>query len=179
MASLGEKEKFELVGIWIDRSWKQIRADLDHRLNYSKLEVIFSDGGAGIEENLTDPGMRHQRCIWHGKRDFPYVLYADQLKKAEQEPLKAKLKSIPTMNLTQAGLELLSPDDFPKVEELAEKTKQGFEELIEALPEDKYPRARAYIKNLAKDVTTFFDFWFDNKAWIPLPRMRSKVHSAR
>ena len=103
MASLGEKEKFELVGIWIDRSWKQIRADLDHRLNYSKLEVIFSDGGAGIEENLTDPGMRHQRCIWHGKRDFPYVLYADQLKKAEQEPLKAKLKSIPTMNLTQAG----------------------------------------------------------------------------
>jgi hypothetical protein len=37
-----------------------------------------------------------------------------------------------------------------------------------ALPEDKYPKARAYIKNLSKEVTTFFDFWFENKVWIPL-----------
>jgi len=168
LASLGEQEKFELVEIWIDKSWKQIRADLGDRLNYSKLEVLFSDGEAGIEENLLDAGMRHQRCLWHGKRDFPYVLYADRLKKAEQEPLKAKLKSIPTMNLTQAGLERLGADDFPKVEQLAEKTRQGFEQLIEALPEDKYPRARVYIKNLARDVTTFFDFWLDNRVWIPL-----------
>ncbi|MCK5007472.1 MAG: hypothetical protein KAR73_08795 [Spirochaetales bacterium] len=72
------------------------------------------------------------------------------------------------MNLTQAGLERLGPDDFPKVEQLAEKTKQGFEQLLEALPEEKYPRARAYIKNLAKDVTTFFEFWFENQVWIPL-----------
>jgi len=168
LASLGEQEKFELVEIWIDKSWKQIRADLGDRLNYSKLEVLFSDGEAGIEENLLDAGMRHQRCLWHGKRDFPYVLYADRLKKAEQEPLKAKLKSIPTMNLTQAGLERLGADDFPKVEQLAEKTRQGFEQLIEVLPEDKYPRARVYIKNLARDVTTFFDFWLDNRVWIPL-----------
>jgi len=168
LASLGEKQKFDLVGIWIDQSWKQIRSDLGNRLNYSNLEVLFSDGGAGIEENLLDPGMRHQRCIWHGKRDFPYVLYGDQLKKTQQEPLKGKLKSIPIMNLTQAGLERLGPDDFPKVEQLAEKTKQGFEQLLEALPEDKYPRARAYITNLAKDVTTFFEFWFENQVWIPL-----------
>jgi len=168
LASTGEKEKFELVGIWIDKSWEKIRVDLGNRLNYSKLEVLFSDGGPGVVESLLDPGMSHQRCIWHGKRDFPYILYADQLKKTQQEPLKAKLKSIPGMSLTQAGLERLSPEDFLKVEKLAEKTKQGFEELIEALPEDKYPKARAYIKNLSKDVTTFFDFWFENDVWIPL-----------
>ena len=54
------------------------------------------------------------------------------------------------------------------MERLAEKTKQGFGELIEALPKDKYPKARAYIENLAKDATTFFDFWFEHKVWIPL-----------
>ncbi|MEE8403443.1 MAG: hypothetical protein V3R93_06790, partial [Candidatus Hydrothermarchaeaceae archaeon] len=137
LASVGENEKFELVGIWIDKSWKQIREDLGRRLNYSKLEVLFSDGGSGIVANLLDPGMRPQRCTWHGKRDFPYVLYADQLKKTQQEPFKTMLKSIPGMNLTQADLEWLSAEDFEKVEELAEKTKQGFTELIEALPEDK------------------------------------------
>ncbi|MBA7582251.1 hypothetical protein ES708_24176 [subsurface metagenome] len=127
--------------------------------------MLFSDGGAGIEENLLDPGMLNQRCIWHGKRDFPYVLYGDQLKKMQQEPhTHKKFRS----KLTQAGLERLGPDDFPKVEQLAEKTKQGFEQLLEALPEDKYPRARAYITNLAKDVTTFFEFWFENQVWIPL-----------
>ncbi len=54
------------------------------------------------------------------------------------------------------------------MEQLSEKTKQGFTELIEALPEDKYPKARAYTKNLSKEVTTFFDFCFENEVWIPL-----------
>ena len=168
LASLGEKEKFELVGIWIDKSWNHIRADLERRLNYPKLEVLFSDGAPGIEPALLQPGMRHQRCIWHGKRDFPYVLYREELKKPQQQPLTAKLKSLPGMNLTQAGIERLTADDLPKVEELAEKTKQGFGELIEALPKDKYPKARAYIENLAKNATTFFDFWLEHKVWIPL-----------
>ena len=57
LAFLGEKEKFELVGIWIDKSWKKISHYLNQRLDYSKLEVLFSDGGPGIEENLLTPGM--------------------------------------------------------------------------------------------------------------------------
>jgi len=168
LASLGEKEKFELVGIWIDKSWKKIGHDLNDRLDYSKLEVLFSDGGSGIEENLLASDMRHQRCLWHGKRDFPYILYLDKLKKPEQRELKDKLKSISAMSLTRSRLEELTPEDLPKVKKLAERTKQGFKELIEALPEDKYPAARTYIENFSRSATTFFDVWFANKAWIPL-----------
>lgn len=157
LASLGEKERFELVGIWIDKSWKKIRHDLNQRLDYSRLEVLFSDGGPGIEENLLASGIRHQRCLWHGKRDFPYILYLDKLKKHEQRELKDKLKSIPAMNLTRSRLEELTPEDQPKVRELAEKTKESFEELIDALPEEKYPAARTYIENLSGRVATFFD----------------------
>ncbi|MCL0088075.1 hypothetical protein M1N86_01775 [Dehalococcoidia bacterium] len=127
-----------------------------------------SDGGPGIEENLLAPGMRHQRCLWHGKRDFPYILYLDKLKKPQQKELKEKLKSIPAMNLRRSDLEQLSPEDLPRVKELAQKTKQGFKELLDALPEEKYPAARAYIQNLSQTVTTFFEFWFANKLWIPL-----------
>jgi len=165
---VGEEEKFELVGIWIDKSWKKIRHDLNQRLDYSRLEVLFSDGGAGIEENILAPWMRPQRCLWHGKRDFPYILYLDKLKKPQQKEFKDKLKSIPAMNLKRSDLEQLTPEDLPKVKELAEKTKQGFKELINALPEEKYPSARTYIENLSKSVTTFFDIWFANEAWIPL-----------
>lgn len=168
LASLKENSKFELVGIWIDKSWQEIHKDLNKRLNYSKLEVLSSDGGPGIEDNLLEDGMRPQRCIWHGKRDFPYILYADKLKKAQQEPLKDKLKSIPAMNLTRADLEQLTPEDLPKVKELAKKTEEGFKGLIDALPEEKYPTARTYIENLSKNVTTFFDIWFANKTWISL-----------
>jgi len=168
LASLGEKEKFELVGIWIDKSWKKILYDLNQRLDYSKLEVLFSDGGPGIEENLLASGMRHQRCLWHGKRDFPYILYLDKLKKPQQRELKDKLRSIPAMNFTCSRLEELTPEDLPKVKELAERTKQGFKELIEALPEEKYPAARTYIENLSRSAATFFDVWFANKVWIPL-----------
>lgn len=168
LASLGEKEKFELVGMWIDKSWAEIRCDLNRRLDYSKLEVVFSDGELGIEDNLLAPGMRHQRCLCHGKRQFPFLLYRDKLNKAQQKEFKEKLGSIPAMNLTRARLEKLTPEDLPKVQELAEKTKQGFRELIDALPRDKYPAGRAYIENLSKNAATFFDFWFANKVWIPL-----------
>lgn len=168
LASVEEEEKFELVGIWIDKSWKKIRHDLNQRLDYSKLEVLFSDGGPGIEENILASWIRPQRCLWHGKRDFPYILYLDKLKKPQQKEFKDKLKSIPAMHLKRSDLEQLTSEDLPKVKELAEKTKQGFKELIDALPEEKYPSARTYIENLSRSVTTFFDIWFANKAWIPL-----------
>ncbi|MFQ6003805.1 MAG: UPF0236 family transposase-like protein [Candidatus Zixiibacteriota bacterium] len=168
LASVGEKHKFDLVGVWIDKSWQKIHQDLSQRMNYSLLEVLLSDGGPGIEENLLAEGMRHQRCTWHGKRDFPYILYLENLKKPQQKEFKDKLKSIPAMQLTRGDLELLTPQDLEKVKAWVEKTKQGFQELIQALPEEKYPKARVYIQNLSRSVSTFFDFWLDKGVWIPL-----------
>ena len=167
-ASVGEKHKFDLVGIWIDKSWGKIHQDLNQRLSYPQLEVLFSDGGPGIEENLLADGMRPQRCIWHGKRDFPYILYLEKLKKPQQKEFKDKLNSIPAMKLTRLDLEPLTPQDLPRVKEWVKKTKQGFKELIQALPEKKYPKARVYIQNLSRSVSTFFDLWLAKGVWIPL-----------
>jgi len=87
LASEGVGKPFEPVGFWIDTSWKHIRKDLAKRLNYGKLRVLFSDGEPGIAENLLSRRMRHQRCVWHGKHDFPYILYTDGLKKPIKSPL--------------------------------------------------------------------------------------------
>jgi len=168
LASLGEEEKFELVGMWLDTSWQKIRENLNQRLDYSKIDVLFSDGESGIEENLLSPGIRPQRCLFHGKQQFPFILYFDNLKKPQQKELREKLKSIPAMSLKASDLEKLTPKDLPKVKELAEKTEQGFKDLLSVLPAKKYPRARTYIENLSKSATTFFDVWFANGRWIPL-----------
>src|ERR671924_423168 len=61
LASLGSLSRFEPVGFWIDTEWAEIRKDLERRLDYQKLEVLFCDGGPGIEENLLHPGMKPQR----------------------------------------------------------------------------------------------------------------------
>ena len=168
LASLGEKESFELVGFWIDESWKEIKKDLETRIDYKRLEVLFSDGGPGIEEAFLEEGMFHQRCVLHGKRDFSYILYADGFKKAEQAPLKEKLEAIPVFHFNQARLEQLSPEDLPKVKTLIEKTQQGFQEMIELLNPERYPKARVYIENLSQNVATFFSWWLERKTWIPL-----------
>lgn len=168
LASLSEGKAFEPVGFWVDKDWSYIALDLKKILDYDKLEVLFSDGGPGIEENLLAEGMCHQRCLLHGKRDFSYLLYADGFKKDRQRPFKDKLESIPGMTLKKSDLEDLKSEDLPKVKEIAEQTQKGFDELIQMLDEEKYPKARRYIQNLSARVTTFFDWWIEKKKWIPL-----------
>lgn len=103
---------------------------------------------------------------WEGR--FPYLLCADGAKKTEQLPFVAKLKSIPAMNLTKAQLEQLRPEDPPVVEQIGQQTQQGFQQLLEALDEEKYPRARVYIQNIIQPVTTFLSFWLNRGEIIPL-----------
>ena len=168
MASVGSLSRFEPVGFWIDTEWKDIGKELKERLDYSRLEVLFSDGGPGITQSLLHPGMTPQRCQWHGKREFPYFLYADGFKKAEQQSLVEKLQSVPVMTLTQNDMEKLRPEDRPLVEQMVEKTQQGFEQLLQALDPQRYPRTRTYIENLMVPVTTFLKHWLANGEVIPL-----------
>ena len=168
LASLGPRSKFKPVGFWIDKSWAYIRRDLERRLTYDKLEVLFSDGGAGIEENLLAEGMRPQRCLWHGKRDFPFILYADGIKKAEQEPLRSLFAKIPIFYLSKAQLEQIDPADIEMIHDKVENTRKGFEDLLEALDPDKYPKSRTYIANLSRRTMTFLDYWLETQHWLPL-----------
>ena len=168
LASLGPGRKFEPVGFWIGKEWSDIRKDLEKRLNYKKLEVLFSDGGPGIAENLLANGMRQQRCLWHGKRDFPFILYQDKIKKAGQEPFRALFDRIPVFSLTQERLEEIDPDDIQTIRDLAENTRKGFEQLLEALDQNKYPKARTYLKNLYRHTMTFLGYWMKTQHWIPL-----------
>lgn len=75
-------------------------------------------------------GMSHQLCIWHGKREFPYLFYMDVLKKPQQQSFKKKLAAISAMQLDKAQLEQLTPEDVPKVKDMADNTKETLRELI-------------------------------------------------
>jgi hypothetical protein len=166
LASGGAEKPFEPVGFWIGAHWRTIRKDLSRRLDYSKLRVLFSDGEPGVAENLLSKRMRHQRCLWHCKHDFPYLLYADNLKKPDQKLFIDQLNNIAAMTMTQARLESLRPQDRPRVEQLADQTRQGFEQLLTAL--EPYPKAKAYIQNLIKPVSTFFAWWLQKGEALPL-----------
>jgi len=177
LASEGEGKPFEPVGFWIDTSWKRIRKDLAKRLNYAKLRVLFSDGEAGVAENLLSSRMRHQRCMWHGKHDFPYILYTEGLKKPDQKPFVDQLKAIAAMSMNKEKLENLQPKDRAHVRQLAQQTEQGFDELLKAL--ELYPKARAYIEGLAKPVTTFLRWWLQTGEALPLTTNAIESHFSR
>jgi transposase-like protein len=168
LASEGPGRAFKPVGFWVDTGWDVIRKDLEKRLTYEKLEVLFCDGGPGIEENLLAEGMRLQRCLWHGKRDFPFIMYSDGLKKAEQQPFQSLFGHIPVFDLTKERLEKIDPADQETIQQLVQQTQQGFEQLLEALDQDKYPKAKTYIRNLYQHTMTFLDYWLQSSAWLPL-----------
>ena len=174
LASEGEGQPFEPVGFWIDTSWRQIRKDLAKRLNYAKLRVLFSDGELGIAESLLSRRMRHQRCMWHGKHDFPYILYTEGLKKPDQKPFIDQLKAIAAMSMSKEKLENLKPQDRAHVRQLTQQTEHGFEELLTAL--EPYPKARAYIENLVKPVTTFLRWWLQKGEALPLTTNAIESH---
>jgi len=159
---------FELVGFWVDQEWRTIRQDLARRLDYRRLRTLFSDGGPGIEENLLSGTMDHQRCIWHGKRDFFCLLFQDGYKKAAQEPLRELVEANPLFKLKQEDLEQLMPSDKPLVERLVRAIKRSFQELLKALPAEKYPKTRTYIENFYRHSLLFFDYWLEGKGWIPM-----------
>ena len=168
LASESVKKRFDPVGFWVAKDWKFIRKDLEGRLGYQKLEVLFSDGGPGIEDSLLSEGMRHQRCVWHGKRDFPFLLYQDGAKKEEQQPFHELIKEIMLFSLTKEMLEEVLPPDKELVVDLIEEIKRGFEKLIKALDAEKYPKARTYIENFLKNALLIFDYWLEGKGWIPM-----------
>lgn len=152
----------------MDKDWEFIQKDLAERLAYDKLEVLFSDGGAGIEENLLSEGMRPQRCVWHGKRDFSILLYLDGAKKEEQQPFHSLMKEILLFSLSQELLEEVLPPEKEVVIKLVEEIKRGFDKLIKALDPEKYPKARTYIDNFARNALLVFDYWQEGKGWIPM-----------
>ena len=168
LASEGERGRFEPVGFWVDKKWGFIREELEKRLDYEKLEVLFSDGGPGIEENLLSEGMRPQRCVWHGKRDFPFLLYQDGAKKQQQEPLYELMNEILLFSLTRELLEKVLPPDKELIVELVGEIKKGFDKLIKALDPGKYPKARTYIENFSMNALLVFDYWLEGKGWIPM-----------
>lgn len=137
-------------------------------MTYKRLEVLFSDGGPGIEENLLAEGMRLQRCLWHGKRDFPFLMYADGLKKAAQQPFRSLFGQIPVFDLTKQRLENIHPADRETIQQLVQQTRQGFEQLLKALAVEKYPKARTYIAHLYEHTMTFLEYWLESSQWLPL-----------
>jgi len=168
LASEGVGRRFEPVGFWVDKDWGFICKDLSKRLDYKNLEVLFCDGGPGIEKNLLSEGMRSQRCVWHGKRDFPFLLYQDGAKKEEQKPFRKLIDEILLFSLTREMVEELLPQDKKVVVQLVEEIKTGLKKLIKALNPKKYPKTRAYIENFSKNALLVFEYWLEGKGWIPL-----------
>lgn len=159
---------FELIGFWVGKDWSTIRRDLDGRLNYQRLRMLFSDGGPGIEDNLRSAAMGCQRCLVHGKNDFRFLLYADHVKGKKQESFLQLLEHNPLFQLRQADLEELRSEDAPLVRRLIRTIRRGFRELLAALPVDKYPKARTYLENFSHQALAFFDYWLDHQRWIPM-----------
>lgn len=166
LASGGTNQPFEPVGFWIDRDWSSIRQDLEARLGYRRLEVLLSDGGPGIEENLLQEEMRHQRCVWHGQRDFPFLLYQDGLKSRTQRPLRELLEPNPLFSVKRSDLETLEPTDKALVVSLVREIKRGFRKLIDILTPAKYPMTRTYLENFYAHALVFFDYWLEGKGWL-------------
>lgn len=166
-AAVREGSPFELVGMWVNKQWNECAQELYSRMNTERLEVLISDGGPGINEAFLLPGMRPQRCQWHGKRDLSFILYADGAKKAQQEEIMAAFDAIPLAGWHKEDIESLRSEDGEQLTALRQKTLHLFCDLYFFLQSKGYHNAAVYVSNLAKPFVTFIDHLLETGKIIP------------
>lgn len=156
-AAVGEHKPFELVGMWVNKSWSECAQELFPRMNTEYLEALICDGGPGMEEAFLLPHMSMQRCQWHGKRDFSFILYADGLKKQEQQQFLEAFNAIPMTCLHKQEVEELAQQDAEELNRLRQKSNHAFCDLYMFLQSKGYHKAATYVENLARPFVSFID----------------------
>ena len=98
-------------GLWEKRARKQLKLK-----DYDRCDATL---------NLWEKAVRPRPAVIEDLRgDVAYE--QDGFKKAEQQSLVEKLEAVPVMTLTKNDMEKLRPEDRPLVEQMVEKTQQGF-----------------------------------------------------
>ena len=160
-ASVGEGKPFELVGLWVEKPWKDCATELYTRMSTERLEVLICDGGPGIEDAFMVPGMRVQRCQWHGKRDLSFILYQDGVKKAQQQEVMDAYSKIPLVGWNKEMLETLREKDADGLKALRDKTLHSFCDVYFFLQSKGYHNAATYLSNLAQPFVTCIEHLLD------------------
>jgi hypothetical protein len=170
---------FQIVGFWVGKDWSEIRRDLEQRLDYSRLRMLFADGELGIPSALMTDQMQLQRCVWHGIRDFRFILYQDEIGGAAQTPLRQAMKANPLFYLKKADLETFTPEDEAKVREKLTAIQKAFDELLALLPEETHPKSRHYVSNFMRSGVTALEYWLTHKEWPPLTTNQAEYGFSR
>ncbi len=141
------------IGVWIDKGWEEIGKELKGTYGEEgfKGKVLLSDGEQGIERHLLFKDMEHQRCIWHGSRDFGYVLWKDGLDKESRDRLVMDFKKIIT----------LDTEGLKDIEVRLEESKVALDELIGLLKEKGLFASASYVENLSGGILTYVKVLLD------------------
>ncbi len=167
-ASPGEGKPFDLVGLWVQKSWSECASELYGRLNSNKLEVLICDGEEAIATAFLKPAMRLQRCQWHGARELKYILYADGAKKKEQAPIIAGLEKIKLVGSRQATFEKLTEKDSFSLRDIRDNIVSDIKELAKNTIGKGYVKAGTYLQNLAEPFVTCLDYYLETGKKIPI-----------
>ncbi len=81
--------------------------------------------------------------------------------------------------MTKKGLEKLDPADKQAIKELAQKTKERFEQLLMALDAEKYPKDKTYPQKLYQHTMILLDYWLQTQEWPPSISMILRQPSAK
>lgn len=167
-ASTGENKPFELVGMWIGKTWEECARDLYSRMSTEWLEVLIADGEEGLISAFQKPHMRVQRCIVHALRDMAFVLYADGQKQVDQKPIFESLSKLPLVGASQNDFEELTTESIAAVKEARNRIKSGLKELADATTSKGLLKAGIYLRRLIEPFLTCLDYYIDTGRIIPV-----------
>ena len=167
-ASIGEGKPFELVGLWVNKSWRECSKELFGRLETDTLKVLICDGEESIAKAFLQPTMRLQRCQWHGARELKYILYADGVKKKEQFPILSDLENIQMVGSRQETFEKLTEKDNTSLINIRDKIVSDIQDLAENTIGKGYVKAGTYLQNLAEPFVTCLDYYLETGKHIPI-----------
>jgi len=162
----------------IGETWTAIAQRLRRRFP-APPRVLVSDGEEWIPQALAGPRTIHQRCLVHARRNLAFALYQDGCKKAGRKGIESAFRRIRGLQLWQAEMARLDPQDKAALRELLAASERAFAEIERILPADAFPKTRKYVLGLIHDGLAYLRHLLNTGEKVPLSTNRLESIGSR
>lgn len=160
MGVRGSPRKLVPLGVWADKTWEDIDAEVLAKKPDVLPPVVAIDGERG-QDVLGNLAQDIQRCQWHVPHQLGFALWNDGLKKPARDPHLSNLAGIIKIDLPQGQYRGIAEELRDQVRGQLLEGRQAMDGLVRSFQHKGYQAAASYLRNASEHTFTVVEKWLE------------------